>query len=90
LITAKGDIYEGSFLEGYQDGEGKMIFADKSLYEGNWQHGERHGFGIFSALRFKYEGEWSKGLRHGSGKFYDFSNRTTYNGSWMNDEVKGL
>ena len=39
---------------------GTMIYADKSMYEGSFVQGDRHGLGIGSSSNgFKYEGYWS-------------------------------
>lgn len=36
-----------------------MIYADGSIYEGNWVDGKQCGFGVFSSIEgVKYKGNW--------------------------------
>ncbi len=39
------DTYEGRFLKGLPDGDGKYTWADGRVYEGSWLAGERDGKG---------------------------------------------
>ncbi len=52
-------------------------FSDKSRYEGDFQDGRYHGFGVFQrADGMKYEGTYSQGQSYGMGllTFPDGSN----------------
>jgi len=40
-----GDIYEGDFVDGKKEGEGKLFRADGSRYEGPWENDVAHGKG---------------------------------------------
>jgi hypothetical protein len=37
--------YTGSFVDGLQHGQGKIVWANGEEYEGHWENGERHGQG---------------------------------------------
>lgn len=57
-IFRKGSVYTGEFNVYYQEhGKGKMIWFDGDTYEGEYNNGEREGYGIISyADGGKYEG----------------------------------
>ena len=43
-----------------------LKYENGDLYNGMWQEGEKHGFGIFIwASGEKFEGFWSEDLKHG-------------------------
>eukprot|EP00960_Hanusia_phi_P024318 716761-Hanusia_phi.AAC.2 len=67
LKVSFGDIsYEGDFLRGEPDGNGKEIIADQLEYEGGFSSGCRHGKGrMKTANGDVYEGEWKDGKPHG-------------------------
>ncbi len=45
------------------------MYADGSLYEGEWRHGNRHGKGVFSNKEGVYEGEYVDDYKEGAGVF---------------------
>lgn len=48
------------------NGEGKMMFEDGSLYEGNFEKGKMQGFGVLNKLNgYRYEGYWIGDKMHG-------------------------
>ena len=47
-IHIEGDYqYRGEFKDDKMDGAGKFTFASGAIYEGSWQGGEYHGYGVF-------------------------------------------
>jgi len=69
-----------------KDGEGKMVYADGSEYEGNWERDLRHGIGKMSWLtpegKAFYEGEWQHDLKHGHGRYEWGDGGAFYEGNW--------
>ena len=60
--------YEGQWEKSYQQGEGKMTYADGSVYEGTWERGVKHGkHGKYTSEASTYEGEWKEGWMHCKG-----------------------
>jgi hypothetical protein len=60
------DKYRGFFKDGKYHGEGRMIYADGSVYDGEWKEGK-----INTKITYTggaYEGEWKEGLKQGTGK----------------------
>ena len=54
-------VYEGEWLNGQRDGEGKQKWEDGAFYEGQWKEGKASGTGKFNhADGDMYEGEWSE------------------------------
>jgi len=85
-----GDRYDGDLNNnGNPHGRGKMTYANKNVYEGNWENGLKSGYGIMKIMlvnniiplvNIKYEGNWENGeLRNGIITDYD-GNRHT--GEW--------
>ena len=50
MIYPDGSKYEGNWLEGMKDGEGKYTYINGDTYEGKWENGVKHGVGCY-----KYE-----------------------------------
>lgn len=66
----KGSIYEGEWLGGFRDGQGKMTWSDGAYYEGNWKDNHAHGKGKFvHSIGDIYEGEWIRDKACGLGTY---------------------
>jgi hypothetical protein len=61
-------------------GLGRGVFSDTSFYEGQWQSGFPHGYGVFSAENgSRFAGQWKEEQLHGlavysnrvRGKYYE-------------------
>ncbi len=69
LIWPDGTRYEGQFLNGYQQGYGRLIEANQDFYEGNWLKNMRHGSGDYIPLTgVKYSGNWIANQKHEQGR----------------------
>lgn len=42
------DLYEGCFKKGYPEGHGKYTWKDGTSFEGEWEKGQKEGFGILT------------------------------------------
>lgn len=81
--------YEGYFLNGERDGQGRITYPGGGYYDGNWKQGWRSGYG--ECLRGngdKYCGEWLKGDYHGKGTML-YANGDKYEGEWKHSEKNG-
>jgi hypothetical protein len=77
-----GDRYEGEWLDGQRQGEGRLVRVAgqyqgrNSEYEGQWSGDCRHGRG---EERFEngdvYDGEWEEDQRHGEGVLTHANNK---------------
>ncbi|KAB1283553.1 Radial spoke head 1-like protein [Camelus dromedarius] len=77
--------YEGDRNEmGERHGHGKARLPNGDVYEGNYEHGKRHGQVSISDL----SGEWANDLRHGHGVYY-YVNNDTYTGEWFAHQRHG-
>ena len=94
--------YEGEFLEGRVQGQGKWYrpadgTPDGILeYEGEWQKGNYHGRGKLLYFDddsdwggYRYEGEFVAGYPHGQGKWYRPDGTLEYEGEWQEDYFHG-
>ncbi len=47
ILTLKNkEVYEGDFLNGIKEGEGKYRFKNGDCYVGSWKKGQPNGWGI--------------------------------------------
>ncbi len=64
----KTEVYEGTMVDGYAEGRGKLLGAG-STYIGEFKQSRQHGRGRYEdADGSWYSGEWSEGLPHGRGQ----------------------
>ena len=67
LQTGEGDLYEGEWVVGIQNGQGTYNWADGSKYTGDWVDGSPEGKGTWENEEIKHYGDWVAGKRHGKG-----------------------
>ena len=93
------DVYEGEFLDGVREGNGKLTYHQKGdVYVGEFQNNMFHGFGVYSWGDFlengvwvrgrRYEGSWAKGRRFGDGIYFS-GYGDSYDGHWEADFYEG-
>lgn len=69
-----------------ENGWGSYIFADKSLYVGEFSDGKRHGQGTqVYRMGTKYKGTYVEGEREGFGTYY-YINGNKYEGEWKRQQ----
>ena len=87
LLLAKGKIYQGFFVDGLKEGQGREIRPNGSYYEGGWIHDRRNGWGVERSPGKEYVGEWLDDAKHGFGVMAvpDW----TYEGPWVADVKEG-
>ena len=89
LFTKKGEYYEGTFVNGQKEGQGKIIYKNGTIYEGSLKQNRHHGFGKLTQLDGEiFIGEWKEGKIHGNGKRYH-SNGDKYVGNYVNNIRSG-
>ncbi|KAK9866675.1 hypothetical protein WJX84_002407 [Apatococcus fuscideae] len=72
-----------------QEGRGRHVLADKSVFEGEWRAGERVRGKLTSADgAHEYSGQWRGYQRDGHGTQH-IANVLSYIGSWVNDNEEG-
>ncbi|KAL5150093.1 Phosphatidylinositol 4-phosphate 5-kinase 9 [Glycine soja] len=90
LSLPNGESYSGSFLGNIPEGQGKYVWSDGCVYEGEWRRGMRNGYGkIQWPSGVMYEGEFSGGYIHGTGAYIGPDN-LTYKGRWRLNLKHGL
>lgn len=63
-------VYEGHWIDDMPDGFGQKHFVNGDQHHGDYQRGQRHGWGVYAyACGDRYVGEWVAGLMEGRGKF---------------------
>ncbi|KAJ0981530.1 hypothetical protein J5N97_009785 [Dioscorea zingiberensis] len=85
-----GDVYCGRFSGNIPQGDGKYLWTDGCMYEGEWRRGKAAGKGKFSwPSGATFEGEFKSGRMEGTGTFTG-PDGSTYRGSWAADRKHGF
>lgn len=80
--------FEGSMQKGLMHGAGYLRRIGNEQYEGGFDRGRFHGFGISVRSSGRYDGEWKQGKREGKGKMiYTLGGK--YEGEWKNNVFHG-
>ncbi len=83
----KTEVYEGTMVDGYAEGRGKLHGAG-SVYIGEWKKSRQHGRGRYEAADGSwYSGEWSDGVPHGRGQMLTPEGQLL-KGYWNNGEYE--
>ena len=83
--------YEGEWYDGKMNGQGKMIYADGSIYDGMFYMNKKHGYGCYKwkdtneEKNKYYLGEWKNDAMNGNGKFC--VNGMSTEGIWNNGQL---
>jgi hypothetical protein len=90
VIIKKDYNYEGSYDKyGLFEGQGKLRYSGKELYNGNWKNGNMHGHGIMTFNNGDiYDGEWENDKREGHG-IMSYNNGKIYDGEWKDNKKHG-
>ncbi len=91
LYNGENTKLVGTFKDGEFTGNGKFIYPNGAIYQGDWKDGTRNGKGKYnSADSTIYEGDWKDGRKNGKGK-YSWPSGNIFEGDFINDEfVKGI
>lgn len=88
-ISSRGDRYEGNWVDGRKQGEGKQEWASGEKYVGSWSDNRPHGKGDYTYTNGdNYKGEFVWGKRQGTG-IMKYANGDTYEGEWFQDQRQG-
>ena len=84
-----GNKYDGYFINGLREGNGKMNYASGNMYNGNWVNNKKNGKGkfLFSGGS-EYNGEWKNDTYEGNGKM-NYASGNVYDGYWVNNKKNG-
>ena len=89
LYTHNGDYYNGEFSDGKKNGQGNIIYANGTKYEGSFKNDYHDGFGKLIQLNGEtYEGDWKKGKINGNGMRIH-ANGNKYIGNYVNNIRNG-
>ncbi|KAJ1418925.1 Phosphatidylinositol-4-phosphate 5-kinase, core [Sesbania bispinosa] len=91
ILLSNGESYSGSlYYSNIPEGQGRYVWSDGCVYEGQWRRGMRNGYGkIRWPSGAVYEGEFSGGYIHGTGTYIG-SDNLTYKGRWKLNLKHGL
>lgn len=86
-------VYEGDRNDELErHGEGKATLPNGDVYEGSYEHGLRHGQGVYkfdsTGTGARYVGEYHRGKRNGQGKMY-YPDGSIYDGQWADNQRNG-
>ena len=88
-LTSNGEYYDGEFVNGKKEGEGKLIYVNGNQYQGSFLGGLPDGKGKLTQTNNDiYEGDWKNGKIMGQGERV-YNNGDKYVGSLLNDIRNG-
>ncbi|XP_022916000.1 MORN repeat-containing protein 3-like [Onthophagus taurus] len=94
FFTPFNDRYIGQWKRDVKEGKGSLLTRSGRLYEGDWERGYRHGFGVFSfkgnedILTLLYRGDWKNGKMSGDGELH-YPDGSFYKGAMKNSKRHG-
>lgn len=84
-----GDRYDGYWVNGMPQGEGRMIYNSGNIYEGQWHEGKRNGYGVLTKRNGDhFEGHWVNDKREGQGSYFYSDKNKLFVGEWVDDQPK--
>ena len=88
-----GDRYIGVMKNGQKSGQGKMLYANGNVYQGNWSLDKREGKGMLSwspddLSMVSFDGDWKDGSINGQGTMV-FKNGDRYTGPFKLRQMNG-
>ena len=88
-LASNGEYYDGEFVNGKKEGEGKLIYVNGNQYQGSFLGGLPDGKGKLTQTNNDiYEGDWKNGKIMGQGERV-YNNGDKYVGSLLNDIRNG-
>ncbi len=90
-MSCEGATYTGYINEESREpnGEGRMVYNNGDIYDGEWVEGIQEGEGVFQYNNGDtYEGLWKNGKKDGSG-VYIWSDGKKYDGEYREDKRDG-
>lgn len=78
-----GSKYVGSIDKStrLKHGKGTLYYPDGNVYAGDFDHGIRNGWGVFTTKMYTYDGEFKNDYKDGFGAII-YSNGEQYEGQW--------
>jgi hypothetical protein len=90
LVKADGSKYEGYWVSGLMNRNGRFILTNGDYFEGNFKMGEPSGNGVFvQSDGTRYEGNWENNFQHGYGEEY-YPDGASYKGDYMYGKKTGI
>ena len=80
----------GEYSSKKKNGKGRLIFSDKSFYEGEFKNDEFDGYGTYKTKKYVYEGQFLSGKKNGNGKITYFLKNSEYEGQFKKDLKDGF
>ena len=76
-------------MNGMPQGEGRMIYSNGNIYEGQWHEGKRNGYGVLTKRNGDhFEGHWVNDKREGQGSYFYSDKNKLFVGEWVDDQPK--
>jgi hypothetical protein len=89
LTWTNGDEFEGEFVAGLFQGEGRYLIKGYAVYQGQFNQGYMEGTGkLVYENGAQYEGDFSKNVFNGKGKLIN-KDGSIYEGDFLNNEITG-
>jgi hypothetical protein len=81
--------YDGDWVNGVREGQGKVTWPNGTVFEGNWANDQKNGQGTLTEESGQvYVGAWRNDRKHGQG-VVTWPNGEKYDGQWKDDVIEG-
>lgn len=87
VLIGPSGTYAGVWSQGMQT-VGVYTWYVGAKYEGTWEKGKRHGYGVERRARWVYEGEWKDDKKTGYGVLRSHRG-ATFEGTWLESTQDG-
>lgn len=88
ILMEDGSLYMGQY-DSLFNGKGRCIYADGTVYDGEWKDGMWEGYGtVVYPDGDVYQGDFLNNLKDGKGT-YTYHTGARYEGEWKNDRFNG-
>jgi hypothetical protein len=89
FVLPTGQVQMGQMTHGLIYWNGECVYADGSVYYGQWLNGQRSGRGTMTEINVVYDGDWQNDKKYGMGQM-NYADGSVYNGYWTNDCRDGV
>ena len=91
MLYSNKEVYEGEWLSGKRNGNGRLVDPEGCVYLGAWKDDEQTGYGTFENLvkGYRYEGGWLNKNYNGKGSETFDKIGSRYIGTFVNGKKQG-
>jgi len=81
--------FAGDYKDGLKSGNGKMVYPNGDIYEGEWGEDKMHGEGTYTYKKSGdiYSGTWASNKKNGEGTYEYAVDSSMVSGTWVEGQI---